>query len=43
MIILALKRLLSNGYLAAIMDVMTKVKMLDICKKFELYVSPNLR
>ncbi len=25
------------------MNVMTKVKILDICKKLDLYVSPNLK
>jgi len=33
----------SNVSLAAILGVMTKVQMLDICKKLELYVSPNLK
>lgn len=33
----------SNQNLAAILNVMTKVKMLDICKKLDLYVSPNLK
>lgn len=33
----------SDISLAAIMNVMTKVKMLDICKKLDLYVSPNLK
>ena len=33
----------SNISLAAIMNAMTKVKMLDICKKLDLYVSPNLK
>ena len=31
----------SNLPLASILSVMTKVQMLDICKKLELYVSPN--
>lgn len=29
--------------LAAILNSMTKVKMLDICRKLDLYVSPNLK
>ena len=33
----------SDISLAAIMNVMTKVKMIDICKKLDLYVSPNLK
>ena len=33
----------SNQSLVAILNVMTKVKMLDICKKLDLYVSPNLK
>ena len=33
----------SDISLAAIMSVMTKVKMLDICKKLDLYVCPNLK
>lgn len=33
----------SDISLAAIMNVMTKVKMLDIYKKLDLYVSPNLK
>lgn len=33
----------SNQSLVAMMDVMTKAKMLDICKKLDLYVSPNLK
>ena len=33
----------SNLSLSSILNVMTKVKMLDICKKLELYVSPNLK
>lgn len=33
----------SNQDLSAILNVMTKVKMLDICKKLDLYVSPNLK
>ena len=33
----------SNLSLAAILNVMTKAQMLDICKKLELYVSPNLK
>ena len=33
----------SNINLAAIMNVMTKVEMLKICNKLELYVSPNLK
>ena len=31
----------SNLPLASILSVMTKVQMLNICKKLELYVSPN--
>lgn len=31
----------SNISLQAILNVMTKVEMLDICKKLDLYVSPN--
>ena len=33
----------SNVSLAAILSVMTKVQMLDICKKLKLYVSPNTK
>ena len=33
----------SNINLATIMNVMTKVEMLKICNKLELYVSPNLK
>ena len=33
----------SDVSLTDIMNVMTKVKMLDICKKLDLYVSPNLK
>lgn len=33
----------SNLRLAAILNVMTKVEMLKICDKLELYVSPNLK
>ena len=33
----------SDISLADIMNVMTKVKILDICKKLELYVSSNLK
>lgn len=33
----------SNISLASVLNVMTKVKMLDICKKLDLYVSPNLK
>ena len=33
----------SDISLADIMNVMTKVKMLDICKTLDLYVSPNLK
>jgi hypothetical protein len=33
----------SNFPLQAILNVMTKVQMLDICKKLDLYVSPNQR
>ena len=33
----------SNLSLASILNVMTKVQMLDICKKLDLYVSPNLK
>ncbi len=33
----------SDIKLAAIVNVMTKVKILDICKKLDLYVSPNLK
>ena len=33
----------SDISLADIMNVMTKVKMLDICKKLDLHVNPNLK
>ena len=33
----------SDISLTDIMNVMTKVKMLDICKKLDIYVSPNLK
>lgn len=33
----------SNQPLAAIINVKTKAKMLEICKKLDLYVSPNLK
>ena len=33
----------SNFPLASILSVMTKVEMLKICDKLELYVSPNLK
>jgi len=33
----------SNISLVDIMNVMTKVKILDICKKLDFYVSPNLK
>lgn len=33
----------SSITLRQILDSMTKVKMLEICKKLDLYVSPNLR
>lgn len=33
----------SNIMLQQIINSTTKVKMLKVCKKFDLYVSPNLR
>lgn len=33
----------SNQSLTSILSVLTKSKMMDICKKLELYVSPNLK
>ena len=33
----------SNITLVSILNVLTKVKMLEICKKLDLYVSPNLK
>ena len=33
----------SDISLVAILNVMTKVKMLKICDKLDLYVSPNLK
>ena len=33
----------SDISLVAIMNVMTKAEMLDVCKKLDLYVSPNLK
>ncbi len=37
------KSFTSNINLVAILNVMTKVEMLKICDKLELYVSPNLK
>ena len=37
------KTFTSNLSLASILSVMTKVEMLKICDKLELYVSPNLK
>ena len=37
------KNFTSDITLAAILNVMTKVEMLKICDKLELYVSPNLK
>ena len=33
----------SNVSLASILAVMTKAEMLSICRKLDLYVSPNLK
>ena len=33
----------SDLNLTSMLNVLTKVKMLDICKKLDLYVSPNLK
>jgi hypothetical protein len=43
MITLPNKDYTSNIPLQTILSVMTKVEMLDICKKLDLYVSPNQR
>ena len=37
------KSLTSNISLAGILNCMTKVEMLKICDKLDLYVSPNLK
>lgn len=43
MITISNKNFQSNISLASILAVMTKAEMLSICKKLDLYVSPNLK
>lgn len=43
MITIANTTFTSNISLSAILNVKTKVAMLEICKKLDLYVSPNIK